>query len=259
MTVVAGFSRPAAGSSVLLTHSKAETLFHEIGHVTHHMSDSHCRRSRLYPCPHFTQSLWLTSLLLLLLLCGSFCRNRYQHLSGARGELDFVELPSILFEQFIWDYRVLRHFAVHHRTNAVIPQTMVDNLSRSRRLFFAIDTCAQAQLVAHSLSLPLSLSLSLSLSHQQPAVAREQLLTASLRSLVSLRVFCSVAVRSAAVRSSAAAVLAIRASRSHQRAASGLPPAYTVFRGSAHLVDGTMTVRTESHFIAVVLCRVVLS
>ena len=41
MTVVAGFSQPAPGIPVLFTHSKAETLFHEIGHVTHHMSDTH--------------------------------------------------------------------------------------------------------------------------------------------------------------------------------------------------------------------------
>ena len=56
---------------------------------------------------------------------------KYQHLSGARGELDFVELPSILFEHFIWDYRVLKHFAQHYQASPhhTIPQQMVHNLS----------------------------------------------------------------------------------------------------------------------------------
>ena len=144
MTVVAGFSRPASGQPVLLTHSKAETLFHEIGHVTHHMSSRH--HTSILSTSLFTDVRELISAFASNCVY-SFCRNRYQHLSGARGELDFVELPSILFENFIWDYRVLRHFAFHHRTGAVIPQTMVDNLSSSRRLFFAVDTCSQAQLV----------------------------------------------------------------------------------------------------------------
>jgi len=110
ITIVAGFPRPATGNVILLHHSQVVTLFHEIGHCTQHI----------------------------------FCSNRYQHLSGCRGELDFVELPSILFENFAWDHRVLRHFAHHVVDGSPIPFQMINNLQRSRKLFFAIETSNQA-------------------------------------------------------------------------------------------------------------------
>jgi len=112
MVVAASFPRPHQHQPITLTHSRLETLFHEMGHVAHHC----------------------------------LCLNHYQHLSGARGELDFVELPSILFENFVWDWRVLRHFAVDDSGDgSVIPREMVERLTRSRRAFFAIETVAQAK------------------------------------------------------------------------------------------------------------------
>lgn len=56
--------------------SEVETLFHEAGHALHSM----------------------------------FGRTRFQTVAGTRCSLDFVELPSMLMEFFVRDYRVVRHF-----------------------------------------------------------------------------------------------------------------------------------------------------
>jgi intermediate peptidase len=106
LAIVAGWPRSGPSEPILLSHGCLQALFHEWGHATHHL----------------------------------LCRNQYQHLSGARGELDFVELPSTLFENFAWDYRVLSKFAFHHETGKVIPHEMVSNLNISRDMFFGLDT-----------------------------------------------------------------------------------------------------------------------
>lgn len=93
----------------LLTHQEVETLYHEYGHAMHSL----------------------------------LSRTRLQHLSGTRGALDFVEIPSHLFEHFVWDHRFLRCFARHHRTREVIPRKTVEQLGSSRRMFQAMDMQAQ--------------------------------------------------------------------------------------------------------------------
>jgi hypothetical protein len=50
---------------------------------------------------------------------GRFSRTRFQHLSGTRGALDFIELPSILCEYFASDAATLALFAQHHQTGMV--------------------------------------------------------------------------------------------------------------------------------------------
>ena len=56
-----------------------------------------------------------------------------------------MQLPSILFENWAWDYRVLRLWARHDVTGSVIPRAVVERLRRSRRAFFAVDVVAQAK------------------------------------------------------------------------------------------------------------------
>jgi intermediate peptidase len=81
--------------------SQVEALFHEFGHAMH----------------------------------ACLSRTTYQALAGARGPLDFVEIPSHLMEYFASDYRVQREFALHFRTGEPLPAAVAERLARSRSLF----------------------------------------------------------------------------------------------------------------------------
>jgi len=96
-------------SPLLLSHSEAETLFHEFGHC----------------------------------LSGLLSRTSYFHLSGTRAPLDFVEMPSTLMEFFVWDHRVVRKFARHYVTGKVLPEETLQSLRRSKNAFSAMDTQQQ--------------------------------------------------------------------------------------------------------------------
>lgn len=69
--------------------------------------------------------------------------TEFQHLSGTRAQLDFVETPSHLFEYFAWDYRVVSEFAKHYQSNAPIPKQMMEGLKQSKNMFAAMDTQTQ--------------------------------------------------------------------------------------------------------------------
>ncbi len=117
IALVCNFSRPMGhsplkDSSLLLNHSEVEILLHEFGHAMHH----------------------------------SLSETMYQHVSGTRAELDFVEIPSNLFEQFIWDHRFVQEWAVHESTGAPIPKSMMENLNASRDYFIGFETLSQVVL-----------------------------------------------------------------------------------------------------------------
>ena len=67
------------------------------------------------------------------------CRTDLQHASGTRVMIDFVETPSTLMENFVWDHRVLSLFAKHYITGETIPAAMVQQLQRSRYQFSAVE------------------------------------------------------------------------------------------------------------------------
>lgn len=98
--MVANFTKPTKDSPSLLQHSEVETLFHEFGHVLH-------------------QNLGRTEI-------GRF--------SGTNTERDFVEAPSQIMENWVWDADVLRRFARHYETGEPIPDELVDQLVAARDL-----------------------------------------------------------------------------------------------------------------------------
>jgi intermediate peptidase len=78
--------------------------------------------------------------------------TRFQNLAGTRTALDFVEMPSHLFEYFARDQRVLQHISKGFG-NKTIPQSLVEDMLRNSQLFSGID--AQTQIFYSLLDLEL--------------------------------------------------------------------------------------------------------
>jgi peptidyl-dipeptidase Dcp len=96
VSTVFNFSRPAGSAPALLTPDESETLFHEFGHALH--------------------SLF------------SACRFRG---SGSFIAQDFVELPSQIMENWVFQPEMLALYARHYRTGEVIPAELVAKIRNS--------------------------------------------------------------------------------------------------------------------------------
>jgi mitochondrial intermediate peptidase len=96
--------------SHLLSLNELTTLFHEWGHALHTL----------------------------------LSRTTYQHLSGTRGTLDFVEVPSHLFEYFANDPRCLKRWAKHHITGETnIPSGLLEEALFTKNSYESIDASMQ--------------------------------------------------------------------------------------------------------------------
>lgn len=98
--LVCNFTKPTEDRPSLLTHDEVETFFHEFGHCLH-----------------------------TILSEAEFAR-----FAGTNTERDFVEAPSQMFENWVWDADVLRTFARHYQTGEPIPQELVEGMIRARHL-----------------------------------------------------------------------------------------------------------------------------
>jgi thimet oligopeptidase len=98
--LVCNFPDPGASSGpALLEHGDLVTLFHEFGHLLHHILGG---------------------------------RRRYVRFSGVATEWDFVEVPSQLLEEWAYDPECLASFAAHHETGEPIARGMIDRLNAAR-------------------------------------------------------------------------------------------------------------------------------
>ena len=113
VSIVCNFTRPTSNAPALLTLDETETLFHEFGHALHFL----------------------------------FHDVKYRGLTEVEG--DFVELPSQLMENWAFDPEVLKQYAVHDRSNEVIPEYLVAKLRRSELFNQGFMT---TELIAASLS-----------------------------------------------------------------------------------------------------------
>jgi len=95
---VGNFTKPAAGQPALISFDDVNTMFHEFGHALH----------------------------------GLFANQTYPLLSGTNVARDFVEFPSQFNEHWALHSEVLKRYAVHHKTGAVIPQALVDRIKQSQ-------------------------------------------------------------------------------------------------------------------------------
>ena len=120
VSIVCNFTRPVGSTPALLSIDETETLFHEFGHALHSL----------------------------------FAEVKYKGLANVEG--DFVELPSQIMENWAFAPEMLRQYAVHYRTGEVIPDEIINKISKASKFNEGFATtelvaAALADLDIHSL------------------------------------------------------------------------------------------------------------
>ena len=98
--LVCNFTKPTADKPSLLRHEEVETFFHEFGHCLHTI----------------------------------LTESDFAQFAGTDVEGDFVEAPSQMFENWVWDAAALNTFARHYKTGQPLPKELLDGMIAARNL-----------------------------------------------------------------------------------------------------------------------------
>lgn len=104
--LVCNFTKPTPDKPSLLPHDEVETFFHEFGHGLHNI---------------------LTNV-------------KYASFSGTAVARDFVEAPSQMMENWVWNRDVLKAFTKHYKTGEPIPDDLLDGMLAARNVGSGIET-----------------------------------------------------------------------------------------------------------------------
>ncbi len=109
VSIVCNFTPSSPDSPSLLKFDEVKTLFHEFGHALH----------------------------------GMLADTTYGSLSGTNVYWDFVELPSQIFENWCFEKECLDQFARHFETGELIPEALVEKITKSANYHEAYATVRQ--------------------------------------------------------------------------------------------------------------------
>ncbi|WP_089356612.1 M3 family metallopeptidase [Ekhidna lutea] len=97
VTNVGNFTKPTGDTPSLLSQSEATTLFHEFGHALH----------------------------------GLLSECTYPSISGTSTPRDFVEFPSQVMENWVFEPEMLALYAFHYETGEVMPTELVEKIKNA--------------------------------------------------------------------------------------------------------------------------------
>jgi len=106
--IVGNWSKPAVGHPALLSHDEVETFFHEFGHN----------------------------------MAAMLADEPYETLTGGF-RADFVEAPSQMLENWVWDPGILKQISSNVVTGEPLPDALIAKLIASRYVDYALSTTQQ--------------------------------------------------------------------------------------------------------------------
>lgn len=109
ISIVCNFTKPTPTKPSLLNFNEVTTLFHEFGHALH----------------------------------GLLANGTYESLSGTNVYWDFVELPSQVMENWVYEKECLDLFARHYQTGEPIPLTYIERIKDSANFLSGYQTVRQ--------------------------------------------------------------------------------------------------------------------
>jgi len=117
--VIANFSKSTENKPSLLKHGEVKTFFHEFGHAIHAL----------------------------------FGKAEMPTTAAYNTKFDFVETPSQLLEEWLWNAEMLKKLSYHYQTGESLPDDLIERLISTRTLKDAINIDSQLQYAAWSLNL----------------------------------------------------------------------------------------------------------
>ncbi|MCF7800262.1 Zn-dependent oligopeptidase [Candidatus Babeliales bacterium] len=94
IAIIVNFPKITKDKPALLKHNDVETFFHEFGHAMHHLLG----------------------------------RTEFDSLAGTNVKRDFIEMPSQMFEEWLWDKDILKMVSCHYQTGQSLSDDLIDRM-----------------------------------------------------------------------------------------------------------------------------------